>query len=225
VKDPVTVCHIPPGNQQNHRTLTISRAALKAHLAHGDVEGGCSQDAKDGKGKPDDKKVNEDKAPEKPKGKGPGAGINTERKSQNYSLLFSGDEILIASSQNDNSGFLRYMISPSPVEADTNKVYGTVKATLHHYSKTTTSKGVVSFKIIDAKTGALLSVEKMPGEYVWISEWATFNGDERALSAEQLRLTRLKEQPAPAPQDLFIEFTRPIYDQITSKIREFYKGY
>ena len=111
------------------------------------------------------------------------------------------------------------------IEADTNKVYGTVKATLFHYRKTTTAKGVVSFRIVDAKTGALLSAEKMPGEFVWVSEWATFNGDERALSAEQLSLTRLKEKPAPASQDLFIEFTRPIYDQITTKIREFYKGY
>jgi hypothetical protein len=225
VKDPVTVCHIPPGNKQNSRNLTISRAALKAHLAHGDVEGGCDQDGKHDKAKPAEKKVNEGKGSEKPKAKGPGASIKTEGKSQDYGLLFNGDEILLASAENNGSELLRYLTVPAVIVADTNKVYGTVKATLYHYSKTTTSKGVVSFKIIDAKTGALLSVEKMPGEYVWISEWATFNGDERALSAEQLRLTRLKEQPAPASQELFIEFTKPIYDQITTKIREFYKGY
>lgn len=225
VKDPVTVCHMPPGNNQNSRNLTISRAALKAHLAHGDVEGGCDQDGKNDKGKPAEKKTNEGKGSEKPKAKGPGASIKTEQKSQDYGLLFNGGEILLASAENNASELLRYLTGPAVIVADTNKVYGTVKATLHHYSKTTTSKGVVSFKIIDAKTGALLSVEKMPGEYVWISEWATFNGDERALSAEQLRLTRLKEQPAPASQELFIEFTKPIYDQITSKIRDFYKGY
>jgi hypothetical protein len=128
--------------------------------------------------------------------------------------------MFIASSE-AGSNYLRYLDTPS----DTNKVYGTVKATLYQYKKTTVSRGVVSFRIVDAKTGALLASEKMPGEYVWVSEWATFNGDERALSAEQLRLTTLKEQPAPAPQDLFIEFTRPIYDQITAKIRDFYKNY
>ena len=119
---------------------------------------------------------------------------------------------------------LRYL-DVYTAEADTNKVYGTVKATLYHYTKTTTSKGIVSFRILDAKTGALLSAAKMPGEFVWKSEWATFNGDERALSEEQIKLSKQKELPAPAAQDLFIEFTRPIYDQITTKIKDFYKGY
>lgn len=52
-----------------------------------------------------------------------------------------------------------------------------------------------------------------------------FNGDERELSPEQMRLTKLKEQVPPPPQDLFIEFTKPIYNQITTKIRDFYKAY
>jgi hypothetical protein len=213
VKDPVTVCHIPPGNKMKHKTLVISRSALKAHLGHGDMEGDCDSDIKDQKGKPQDEK----------KGKGPGAkrSQQIQRIENQHSFLYRDEKSLIASAANDPRHFLSYMDLP----ADTNKVYGTVKATLHHYTKTTTSKGVVSFKIVDAKTGALLSVEKMPGEFVWVSEWATFNGDERALSAEQLRLTTLKELPPPPPQDLFIQFTRPIYDQITTKIKEFYKGY
>ena len=65
----------------------------------------------------------------------------------------------------------------------------------------------------------------MPGEFVWISEWATFNGDERALSPEQIQWSKQKEQVPPSNQELFIEFTRPIYDQVTAKIKEFYKGY
>ncbi|MEX2234615.1 MAG: hypothetical protein WD824_20785 [Cyclobacteriaceae bacterium] len=213
VKDPVTICHIPPGNKMNQRTLVISRSALKAHLGHGDMEGTCESDKKDQKGKPQDDK----------KGKGPGAKIDINKNEQ--ALLFRSDQVLFASIEKDPDQFLRYTELTQVIESDTNKVYGTVKATLHHYTKTTTSKGTVSFRIIDAKTGALLSVEKMPGEFVWVSEWATFNGDERALSAAQLRLTTLKELPPPPPQDLFIEFTRPIYDQITMKIRDFYKGY
>ena len=41
ITDPVVVCHIPPGNTANTRNLRINRSALKAHLAHGDTEGGC----------------------------------------------------------------------------------------------------------------------------------------------------------------------------------------
>ena len=139
-------------------------------------------------------------------------------------MTLKHDAVVLASRDADIHDMLRYLDLPT-ADADTNKVYGTVKATLFQYTKTTVSKGVLSFRIIDAKTGALLSAQKMPGEFVWKSEWATFNGDERALSAEQLQLTKQKEQPAPAPQQLFIEFTRPIYDQITGKLKEFYQGY
>ncbi len=83
----------------------------------------------------------------------------------------------------------------------------------------------MSFRIIDAKTKGILSAEKMPGQYVWISEWATFNGDERALTPLQLEIAKQRERVPPPAQDLFIEFTKPIYTQITGKIQNFYKGY
>jgi 5'-nucleotidase len=35
------VCHIPPGTPSNFRTITISKNATKAHLAHGDAVGDC----------------------------------------------------------------------------------------------------------------------------------------------------------------------------------------
>ena len=227
VTDPVYICHSPPGNKLNSRTLKINRAALKAHLAHGDMEGTCETEKKEEKGKPagNEKEKPEDvkTKPQDNKGKGPGGSASVGEDNAS-SFLNQANQVMIASANRDAASIFRYLVD-TKVETDTNKVYGTVKATLYHHTKTTTSKGVVSFRIIDAKTGALLSSEKMPGEFVWRSEWATFNGDERALSADQIRLSKLKELPAPAPQDLFIEFTRPIYDQITAKIRDFYKGY
>jgi hypothetical protein len=238
VKDPVTICHVPPGNNMSRRTLVISRSALKAHLGHGDIEGTCGQDAEDSHNKqnPQNEHNKENVPPQKEekakpqggtKGKGSGADNGSfKSRSDHQAGIFDhhAGQLVLASADESPASLLRYMAGTT-MEADTNKVYGTVKATLYQNRKTTTAKGVVSFRIIDAKTGALLSVEKMPGEFVWASEWATFNGDERALSGEQLKLTRLKEQPAPSAQDLFIEFTRPIYDQITTKIRDFYKGY
>jgi len=37
----VTICHIPPGNPGNAQTITVTLAALPAHLAHGDSTGPC----------------------------------------------------------------------------------------------------------------------------------------------------------------------------------------
>ena len=40
--DKITICHIPPGNPGNAKTITISQSAVAAHLAHGDSLGECS---------------------------------------------------------------------------------------------------------------------------------------------------------------------------------------
>ena len=58
-EEKVTICHIPPGNPDNAHTITISRSALDAHLAHGDTIGECEESPGKGKGKGkgSDKKV------------------------------------------------------------------------------------------------------------------------------------------------------------------------
>ncbi|RKZ44344.1 MAG: hypothetical protein DRR16_26960 [Candidatus Parabeggiatoa sp. nov. 3] len=42
----VTLCHIPRKNPEAAHTITISKNALLAHLAHGDTEGPCPSEAK-----------------------------------------------------------------------------------------------------------------------------------------------------------------------------------
>ena len=43
--DKVLICHLPPGNISNEKTLTIGSPAVKAHLAHGDYLGECKVDS------------------------------------------------------------------------------------------------------------------------------------------------------------------------------------
>jgi hypothetical protein len=57
----MTICHFPPGNNQNPQTLLIPYSAWPAHQAHGDLEGACPS-------KNDSVKVNEK----------PGKNINNE---------------------------------------------------------------------------------------------------------------------------------------------------
>jgi hypothetical protein len=35
----VVVCHIPPGNPANFHTIIVGKAAVQAHMAHGDTKG------------------------------------------------------------------------------------------------------------------------------------------------------------------------------------------
>lgn len=177
----ITICHIPPGNPANKRTLTISTSALQAHINHGDVMGSCDESSK-----------------------GTSDKDTTDKDAVGKDTSDPQDQ------QDEDKEYI---------------VYGTVKATVYHYSKTIRSAGVMDFRIIDANTEKILTVEKMPGEFIWFSEWATFNGDERALTEEQLKLSKQKEIPPLPPQDLFMEFTKPIYDQIINKVKNYYRNY
>ncbi len=105
------------------------------------------------------------------------------------------------------------------------EVKNRVEAKLTRFKKTIVSRGLMDMQIIDAWTGRVILQEKIPGEFVWVSEWATFNGDERAMTNAQRQLTQRREAPSPAPQELFVAFTAPIYDQVTDRLRRFYSGY
>lgn len=104
-------------------------------------------------------------------------------------------------------------------------VYGIVKAQLIRSHKAVRSRGILSMEIFDYQTNRILSREEIPGEFTWVNDWASYNGDERALSQADRALAQRREEMPPAPQQLFIEFTKPIYDQVTNRIRRFYDKY
>ena len=111
------------------------------------------------------------------------------------------------------------------VNGETQQVYSTVEAQYSRYTRTVASRGLLDMRVYDANTRRVLMQQKMPGEFVWTTEWARFRGDERALSSQQLDLCELDEARPPAPQQLFVEFTRPIYDQAIGHLQRFYANY
>jgi len=105
------------------------------------------------------------------------------------------------------------------------KVYGTVKAKLINYRREISSKGLLDVTIIDLPSNQVDSQRKFPGQFIWLTEWSSFNGDERALSRDQLASCNKKPVPPPGPQGMFVEFTRPIYNQLTPFLKSFYSRY
>lgn len=105
------------------------------------------------------------------------------------------------------------------------KVYNTVKAKLTTYRREISSNGVLDVTIIDFPLNNVVSQRKFPGQFIWFTEWSTFNGDERALNKDQLAQCDKKPVPPPRPQDLFIEFTKPIFNQVTPFLKDFYRKY
>jgi hypothetical protein len=104
-------------------------------------------------------------------------------------------------------------------------VYNKVTAKLTKNRKSVLSSGLLDMQIMDFRTKSVVTQEKFRGDFNWFCEWGNFNGDERALTADQKRITTLREINPLPPQQLFIEFSKPIYDRLTSKIRDYYRNY
>lgn len=100
--------------------------------------------------------------------------------------------------------------------------YRTVTATLYITKKTVVSKGLLDYQITNTSNGQLLRQDRIPGSYTWVNQFGTFRGDERALSDEDKRLMGGQDMPPPPPTDLFMEFTRPIYDILTRDLQSYY---
>ena len=104
-------------------------------------------------------------------------------------------------------------------------VYDKVRATLVTNKRIVTSGGSLQIKILDGYTKKVLENKVFPGSFVWETQWAKYNGDKRALTKEQLDLCKKKPASPPAPQDLFYEFTKPIYNQTSAFLRRYYRRF
>lgn len=105
------------------------------------------------------------------------------------------------------------------------KAYNTVKAKLSINRRELISKGVLDVTIVELSNNRVITQRKFPGQFIWFVEWGSFNGDERALNNDQLAMCKRKPIPPPGPQDLFIEFTKPIFNQLTPFLKSFYQQY
>jgi len=117
------------------------------------------------------------------------------------------------------------IIGTTTINGKEQSVYGTVKASVRSFEKSVTSSGLLNLTISSPNSSSTLLTEKIPGSYIWVCKWGNYNGDSRALSKDQINMCQGKELMPPMPQDLFIEFTKPIYSQLTSRLNSFYNSY
>lgn len=109
---------------------------------------------------------------------------------------------------------------------DTTKVeYKNYVAKLKTFSDKVESRGSLRIQIFEASTENLLIDDILPGAFTWMNEYALFVGDQEALDKKQLELTKRKAIPLPPEQDLFIEFTKPVYSQLTTRLNRFFQRY
>lgn len=109
-------------------------------------------------------------------------------------------------------------------DGSTQDVYNTITARFTRNKRTVESKGILSIQITDFSTKQLLSHEKFEGVYVWENTWGSYRGDSRALTEGQLKICDNEPTTPPDTQDLFLEFTKPIFTNASNFLIQFYKN-
>lgn len=108
---------------------------------------------------------------------------------------------------------------------ETVKVYNKVKAKLKIHKREVISKGLLSLHVVEFSNQKILRQQQFGGEFDWFHQWGNYNGDERALTSEELKICKNEPILPPEAQDLFVEFTKPIYSQLTAELKRFYNQY
>lgn len=102
-------------------------------------------------------------------------------------------------------------------------VFGTVKATVNEFERELIARGLVEIKIIDFDSQEIITSQKFPGEFMWRNNWATYNGDQRAVPDHIYKLTKEKQMMPPSPQDMFLLLSDPLFSNASQFLRNYYR--
>ena len=112
------------------------------------------------------------------------------------------------------------------VTKDTSKVvYKNYTARIKTFTDKVNSGGVLDVKIIETGSAKLMMNDRIPGSFTWVNQYAMYVGDKEALDKNQIMLVNRKVVAPPDGQDLFIEFTKPIFDRLTGNLYRFFSRY
>ncbi len=87
------------------------------------------------------------------------------------------------------------------------------------------SGGVIEIRITDFQSDKLLLNQRIPGEYVWKNQYGIFVGDKEVLENWHVRILNNQAVAPPAPQDMFVLFTKPIFDQLSPILYNYFQRY
>jgi len=87
------------------------------------------------------------------------------------------------------------------------------------------SGGLLELKTVEFQSQKIIFTDKIPGQFQWQNKYGVFVGDKEVLDNSHAQLIANKEVMPPAPQDMFVLFTKPIFDQLSSRLTNYFKQY
>ncbi|SMO55890.1 hypothetical protein [Solitalea koreensis] len=137
-------------------------------------------------------------------------------------LQFAFDEYIVGNTFVKENNFEAKSDTVVVGKLEGKEIKGIVKAKVSIFRKEVSTSGMLNIRMIDPHNNQVINQDQIPGTFVWAYEWGSYRGDERALTKNQREICKRRELLPPPPQDLFLEFTKPIYDQLTNKLKRYY---
>ena len=106
----------------------------------------------------------------------------------------------------------------------TKNIKGKVKAKVKHFKKSTGATLNLSYQIMGINSGEMVFYGTVKKRENFLHEWATFKGDDRALSDYYKGLVKRQEVFAPSKGDLYMEMSRAVPHQFHNKIYQHYSN-
>jgi hypothetical protein len=87
------------------------------------------------------------------------------------------------------------------------------------------SGGLLELKAVDFQSQKIIFTDKIPGQYLWQNKYGVFVGDAEVLDNTLANIVNNKVLMPPASQDMFVLFTKPIFNQLTDKLVNYFRQY
>jgi hypothetical protein len=104
------------------------------------------------------------------------------------------------------------------------KVYGTVKAKVTLTRRSLHSEGFLQMNI-RGENGHMIWTDNLRGDHDWYTEFATYTGDERALSDADKQLVNRRQELPPSEGEIIQCITQEINSNLWSRIRDYYNRF
>lgn len=104
------------------------------------------------------------------------------------------------------------------------KIYGTVRAKITTTQRTMHSEGSLQVTIRDAN-GRWLWSDNLISKHDWYTEFATYTGDEKALTDNDKELVNRKQELPPSENEVIQCITQEINNNLPNKIRDYYNRF
>ncbi|MFL5811699.1 MAG: hypothetical protein ACJ749_19400 [Flavisolibacter sp.] len=105
------------------------------------------------------------------------------------------------------------------------KQYGTVRAKITNTTRTSLSQGDLFITVKDTK-GRIIFNDRFTGEHKWQTDFATYTGDERALSdSDRQALNNNNNSTPPNEDQIMEELLKQIQSDLTNRLRSYYTRY